>query len=47
MNSGNQIVAPGNQEGIIGTNKKVLLPIEYEDIKHAYAENTYVAKENG
>lgn len=33
--------------GIIGTNKKVLLPIEYEDIKHAYAENTYVAKENG
>lgn len=33
--------------GIIGTNKKVLLPIEYEDIKHVYAENTYVAKENG
>lgn len=33
--------------GVIGTNKKVVLPIEYEQIKNIYAENTYVAKENG
>ncbi|MGN1300215.1 MAG: WG repeat-containing protein [Clostridia bacterium] len=33
--------------GIIGTNKKMTLPIDYEEIKHVYSENTYVAKENG
>lgn len=33
--------------GVIGTNKKILLPIEYEDIKHVYSDNTYVAKLNG
>lgn len=33
--------------GVIGTNKKILLPIEYDDIKNVYAEDTYVAKENG
>ena len=33
--------------GVIGTNKKILLPLEYDDIKHVYSENTYVVKENG
>lgn len=33
--------------GVLGTNKKTLLPTEYEDIKHVYSENTYVVKENG
>ncbi len=30
--------------GVIGTNKKVLLPIEYDGIKHVYYNNVYVAK---
>lgn len=38
---------PEGKYGIIGTNKKLLLPIEYEDIKHVYEESTYVVKENG
>lgn len=33
--------------GVIGTNKKVLLPIEYDQIKNVYSDNTYVAKKDG
>lgn len=32
--------------GVIGTNKKVLLPIEYNDIKHVYSDGIYIAKPN-
>lgn len=33
--------------GIIGTSKKIILPVQYEEIKKVYAEDTYVAKESG
>lgn len=33
--------------GVVGTNKRILLPIEYDDIKHVYSDNTYVAKQDG
>lgn len=33
--------------GVIGTNKKVALPIEYDDIKNVYANGIYIAKEDG
>ena len=33
--------------GVIGTNKKIILPIEYEEIKNVYSENVYIVKENG
>lgn len=33
--------------GVVGTSKKVVLPVQYEEIKHVYAEDTYVAKEDG
>ena len=32
---------------LLGTNKKVLLPIEYDQIKNVYSDNTYVAKKDG
>lgn len=34
-----------NKVGVIGTNKKILLPIEYDDIKHVYSDNTYIVKQ--
>ncbi|MGN1327343.1 MAG: WG repeat-containing protein, partial [Clostridia bacterium] len=33
--------------GVVGTNKKILLPIEYDDIKHVYSDNIYIAKQDG
>lgn len=33
--------------GVIGTNKKELLKIEYDDIKNIYSNNTYIAKKDG
>lgn len=36
-----------NKIGVIGTNKKELLKIEYDDIKNIYSNNTYIAKRDG
>ena len=33
--------------GVIGTNKKELLKIEYDEIKNIYSNNTYIAKKDG
>lgn len=33
--------------GVIGTSKKLILETEYQDIKHVYSDNTYVAKKDG
>lgn len=42
------IVKNGEEKfGIIGTSKKIILPVQYEEIKNVYAEDTYVAKESG
>lgn len=32
--------------GVIGTNKKELLPVEYDDIKNVYSNSTYIAQKN-
>ena len=33
--------------GVIGTSKKTLLEVKYDDIKNVYSDNTYIAKNSG
>lgn len=36
-----------NKYGVIGTNKKIVVPVQYEDIESAHSGNYYIVKEDG
>ena len=31
-----------NKYGVVGTNKKIIVPVEYDEIKHVHSDNVYV-----
>lgn len=35
-----------NKYGVIGTNKKIIVPVQYDDIKNVHSGNYYIVKEN-